>query len=574
MEQPIVVCGLGRVGWRVLEYLQAANLPVVIVDTNCGADDPRLRGVRVVTGDCRRREILEAAGVAQARGVLILTGDDLLNISATLMVRALNPDVRVVLRMFNHNLLGRLGKAVRNVYALSTSMLTAPILAMTAMTGQGLGAFRLEHEADGRRQVAEATVRPASKLYGRTIAEALGDRPVLVLAHLPRQGTAKHLLEVDPQTRLVAGDRLVLCGEPRTLVPLLAESEGADAPHLLWAGRLRRWGRIAQRTLADLDRAVVLCTLVFIAVLVTSTLVLHFGNKKLTLIDALLRTLSIMSVGGNLHEEDYPTAGTKLFVSVLRVTGVALMGLFTAIVTNYLLRARLGGALEAARIPDGGHFIVCGLSPIGYRVVEELIAGGEQVVVIEMDPANRFVATVRRLRAAMIIGDATVGEVLRQARASEARAVVAAMHQDLVNLEIALLVREQKADQRVVLLMADPQLAQMLRDAANVRLAVSVPTLAAPAFVAGLYGDRVLSVFLVRDRLLAVIDLVIQENDPLVNQAVKAVSADYRLLPAAVIPANGAPPEQPLSASLAAGDRLVGIIAIPDLERLLRRRPH
>jgi Trk K+ transport system NAD-binding subunit len=575
MEQPIVVCGLGRVGWRVLEYLQAANLPVVIVDTNCRPDDPRLRGVRVVVGDCRRRENLEAAGVAQARGVVILTGDDLLNISATLMVRALNPDVRVVLRMFNHNLLGRLGKAVRNVYALSTSMLTAPILAMTAMTGQGLGAFRLEQEADGRRQVAEATVHPESKLYGRTIAEALGDRAVLVLAHLPRQGAAKFLLEVDPQTRLIAGDRLVLCGEPRTLVPLLAESEGADAPHLMWAGRVRRWGRIARRTLAEVDRAVVLCTLVFVAVVVTSTLVLHLTVQKLTLADALLRTLSIMSVGGNLHEDDYAAAGTamKLFISVLRVTGVALMGLFTAIVTNYLLRARLGGALEAARIPDGGHFIVCGLSPIGYRVVEELIAGGEQVVVIEMDPANRFVATVRRLRAAVIIGDATVAEVLRQARAPEARAVVAAMHQDLVNLEIALLVREQKADQRVVLLMADPQLAQMLRDAANVRLAVSVPTLAAPAYVAGLYGDRVLSVFLVRDRLLAVIDLVIQESDPLVGQAVKAVSVDYRLLPAALIPANAAPPEQPLSASLAAGDRLVSIIAIPDLERLLRRQP-
>src|SRR5262249_1818486 len=227
MEQPIVVCGLGRVGWRVLEYLQAANLPVVIVDTNCRPDDPRLRGVRVVVGDCRRRDILEAADVAQARGVVILTGDDLLNISATLMVRPLNPDVRVVLRMFNHNLLGRLGKAVRNVYALSTSMLTAPILAMTAMTGQGLGAFRLEHEGDGRRQVAETTVHPESKLYGRTIAEALGDRAVLVLAHLPRQGAAKFLLEVDPQTRLIAGDRLVLCGDPHLLVPLLADSEGA-----------------------------------------------------------------------------------------------------------------------------------------------------------------------------------------------------------------------------------------------------------------------------------------------------------------------------------------------------------
>jgi Trk K+ transport system NAD-binding subunit len=572
MEKAIVLCGLGRVGWRVLEYLQAANLPVVIVDTTCRADDPRLRGVRLVIGDCRRRDILETAGIEQVGGVLILTGDDLVNVSAALMVRALNPDVRIVLRMFNQNLLGRLGQAVRNVFALSTSMLTAPILAMTAMTGQGLGAFRLEHETDGLRQVAELQIHGNSKLFGQTIATVAG-RGALVLAHLPRQEKAVYLLEVDTERRLAAGDRLIVCGEPHALESLFAESDGGEPPHLLWASLLRRWGRIVQRSLAEMDRPVLLCTLVFVTVVLTSTLVLHFGVEKYTLADALLHTLSIMSVGGNLHEDDYPGVGTKLFVSILRVTGVALMGLFTAIVTNYLLRARLGGALEAARIPDGGHFIVCGMSPIGFRVVEELIAAGERVVVIEVDAASRFVATVRRLKAAVIIGDATVSEVLRQARAGEARAVIAATSHDLMNLEIALLVRERNAVQRVVLLMADPQLAQMLRDAANVRLAVSVPTLVAPAFLAALYGDRVLSVFLVRGHLLAVIDLVIQESDPLVNQKVSAVADVYRLLPAAVIPKNDQPPDEPMTATLLAGDRLVAIAALPDLEHLLRRQP-
>ena len=69
-----------------------------------------------------------------------------------------------------------------------------------------------------------------------------------------------------------------------------------------------------------------------------------------------------------------------------------------------------------------------------------------------------------------------------------------------MNLEVALLTREIDPEKRVVVLQSDPHLAQLLRDAANVRLAVSVPTLAAPAFVAALYGDRVQSVFLVRDR--------------------------------------------------------------------------
>ncbi len=69
--------------------------------------------------------------------MLIITGDDLINVAATLMVRSLNSEVRIVLRMFNQNLIGRLGQTVRNVHALSTSLLTAPILAMAALTGQG-----------------------------------------------------------------------------------------------------------------------------------------------------------------------------------------------------------------------------------------------------------------------------------------------------------------------------------------------------------------------------------------------------------------------------------------------------
>src|SRR5262249_3121572 len=132
----------------------------------------------------------------------------------------------------------------------------------------------------------------------------------------------------------------------------------------------------------------------------------------------------------------------KVFVSGLRITGAALLGVFTAILTNYLLRARLRGTLEIRRVPDRGHVIVVGLGNIGYRVVEELIGYGERVVVLEVAPDGRFVSTARRLGAAVIHGDATVREVLRQANASTARAVVAATSNDLANLEVALLVRE------------------------------------------------------------------------------------------------------------------------------------
>src|SRR5438132_5973000 len=170
MENHIILCGLGRVGWRVLQHLQAANLPVAVIDNRCAADDARLDKATLVSGDCRQQEMLEKAGVAQARGVLILTSDDLVSISTALMVRHLNPNVRVVVRMFNPNLIARLGSAVQNVFALSTSALAAPLLAVIARTGEALGTFRLENGA--QLQVAELTVPPLSSLVGQTVADA------------------------------------------------------------------------------------------------------------------------------------------------------------------------------------------------------------------------------------------------------------------------------------------------------------------------------------------------------------------------------------------------------------------
>src|SRR5262249_32254421 len=137
---------------------------------------------------------------------------------------------------------------------------------------------------------------------------------------------------------------------------------------------------------------------------------------------------------------------------------------------------------------------------------------------------------------------------------------------------MALLGRELHGRHHVVLVLGDPELARMLREAADVRYALSVPMLAAPAFVASLFGDRVLSVFQVRGRLFAVIDLLIQAGDPFVEHSVRAMSVDYRLQAVALFTAAGPPRPPPLAARLRSGDRLVGIIALPDLEHLLRRQ--
>ena len=57
MDNHVILCGLGRVGWHVLEFLKAAGTPVVVIDTRCTTDDPRLAGVTLIQGDCQKPRV-------------------------------------------------------------------------------------------------------------------------------------------------------------------------------------------------------------------------------------------------------------------------------------------------------------------------------------------------------------------------------------------------------------------------------------------------------------------------------------------------------------------------------------
>jgi Trk K+ transport system NAD-binding subunit len=235
-----------------------------------------------------------------------------------------------------------------------------------------------------------------------------------------------------------------------------------------------------------------------------------------------------------------------------------------------LIRANLSSALEVRRIPESGHIIVCGLGNVGFRVVEELRAQGELVVVIEQDAGSTFIPSARRLGAAVILGNAVVPEVLRQAHAETARAVVASTSNELLNLEIALLVRELKPSQRILVRLTDPHLAQTLRDAANVRLALSIPELAAPAFVASLYGNEVRSMFQVEGCVLAVYELTIQHHQ---TASLRDLAQRSGFVPVHVSDAQGNEKPIELNKHPTVGDRITAIIAVENLQRLFHETP-
>jgi Trk K+ transport system NAD-binding subunit len=332
---------------------------------------------------------------------------------------------------------------------------------------------------------------------------------------------------------------------------------------------MRRNLRVVHRTLREMERPVLICTAVLLAVLFISTVVMHLGVTRYSIHQALFRTVSIMATSAQLYDKDFEDSPRmQVFVSCLRIIGAVLLAAFTAIVTNYLLRARLGGALEVRRIPESGHVVVCGLGTIGYRVVEELLRFGARVVVIEKDADSAFVSTARRAGVPVLIGDATLREVQQQAQAQHAAALIAATTHDLSNLSVALLARRANPHQRVVALISEPTMAALLCQATAVELALSVPALVAPAFMAALFGDRVLTVVLVRGEPLAVVDLDVRPGDPLAGRSTTDLAKTYRMLPLGVH-RGGQSTDSALP--LIVGDRLAAVVSLNDLEPLLGR---
>lgn len=580
----VIICGLGQVGWMVLEHLQCLGWTINAIDLACDPHDPRLGSARLIRGDCRDPNILQAAGVASAQAVMILTKQDVVNLTTALAVCKLNKDVRIVARFFNQNLIQRLGKGLPQLHLLSKSALTAPIFALTALAGDSLGSFQSLGQG---YEITELKVTARHPWVGHTLdelkqhfgVEVVGHEtretemltPSAVVSspsHLPLGSDWRWLEQIRWDGQLLPGDRIIVVG-PEPLVAKLRELASEEQQIVLrWASWMRRFGRIVWRTLVDIEMPVKLVFGMFMVVILLSALIFYFYDKP-DLAEGMYRTVSVMATAADM-KADAKDEALKLFVTCLRIAGIVLTAALTALLTNYLVRARLGGAFVVGRIPDSGHVVVCGLGSLGIRIVEQLRQRDIPVVVVER-AESRHTVEARRVKAVVLIGDATLPEMLTRARVREARACILATSNDLVNVEIALMIKDQNPKQRIVMRLEDEPLAKLLRETNQIRHAHAVASLAAPALVAALYRERILGMFWVKGVLLGTVEFKIDPmHHHLVGQKLLSLASqlgfiplhwqrDGRTLPRVLWTEN----------TLQAGDQLTLLLRLHDLDKLL-----
>lgn len=237
----------------------------------------------------------------------------------------------------------------------------------------------------------------------------------------------------------------------------------------------------------------VMIVVVLLVMILLATLIYVCVDLKTSVVDALYFSVGMITgAGGKEEVAEHAPDSIKLFTTVMMLVGAAVIGICYALLNDFVLGTRFKQFWDAARVPQRQHYIICGLGGIGIQIVQQLHAGGHEVVVIERDPNNRFLNIARSFGIPVIQGDASLPATLQAGNLDQAAALLTVTNNDAANLEIALNAKGIKPNIPVIVRYEDPDFAKMAQQVFESEAVLSPAELAAPAFAAAALGGRIL----------------------------------------------------------------------------------
>ncbi len=252
----VIVCGYGRIGKNLVKLLQQHNLPVVVIDQS----ENRIQQLReaevpYVYGNCVSFHVLETAAVSHAKSMAIAL-PDAMSIRLTLKrALELSPEIDIVVRANqnkNIEVLYQLGarEVVQPEFEASLEMATYILTDVgfsPLMVQQEMQQIRNRHYLDLKpeespsqvsRILRQATQEMNSRWYplpkdspliGMTLEQA--DMRYLTGVSLMAivRNDGEEIDYPQAQTKLAAGDRLLVVGSDRELAALAEFAQGQAA---------------------------------------------------------------------------------------------------------------------------------------------------------------------------------------------------------------------------------------------------------------------------------------------------------------------------------------------------------
>jgi Trk K+ transport system NAD-binding subunit len=228
---------------------------------------------------------------------------------------------------------------------------------------------------------------------------------------------------------------------------------------------------------------------------------------------------------------DFPNVWyLQLFFFLMPILGVSILaqGLtdFGVLLFNRHARTKEWEMAVASTFSD--HIILVGLGHLGFRVAKQLYDIDQEVVALELNPAESLIARAQAMGIPVVAGDARHDESLRAVGVDKARTILLCTQNDSMNLQIAMRARKMNDKIHVVLRIFDDEFADLLEEQFGFR-AMSATQMASPSFAAAAAGVDITRPITVEGMPLSLARINVRETSKLVGRSISDVEQKYDL---------------------------------------------
>jgi len=221
-----IICGLGRMGLSICDYLEVRGKSFVVVDT----DEPTLRQNcesrqwLFITGDATDDTVLKQAGIDRAQALATVLPTDADNVYIVLTARLLCPNLQIVARASSEKAVVKLQQAgaTRVVSPFSTG--AAKIARF--MLNPNLDDFlEFADRRGGEMELVEVHITPASPFANKPLKDMnLAQRGAIIIGI--RRSNGERIMSPSGTTVVHEGDCLFAFGNTDSVNIVITEAAG------------------------------------------------------------------------------------------------------------------------------------------------------------------------------------------------------------------------------------------------------------------------------------------------------------------------------------------------------------
>jgi voltage-gated potassium channel len=220
LQNHIILVGLGHLGYRVALKLHEMGEPLTVIEFKSDADtvtSVKRLGIPVIHDDATRPSILEAANLQKARAIIMASQNDAMNLQIALKARSLNPNIQVVIRIFDDDFAHALQEQFGFI-ALSATEMAAPVFAAAAAGSDVTNPISVEGQL---LSLARLTISKKSPFAAKTIGYIEDHYHLNIVLHRHDGNSEMHPKD---SVAVQAGDVLAVLGGPDQLSRILHDN--------------------------------------------------------------------------------------------------------------------------------------------------------------------------------------------------------------------------------------------------------------------------------------------------------------------------------------------------------------